>query len=153
CGAKKEVSNTAKTDFSSVAHADTVKTHVAADTVAQKKKSLAEMLAALEPGCGEKSNSESDLSFIGIFLAGMLGGFLALLTPCVFPMIPLTVSFFTKRSKTRKKGIFNAVVYAASIIVIYVLLGLFITVGFGSDALNEMASNVYFNMLFFVIFF
>jgi thiol:disulfide interchange protein DsbD len=68
-------------------------------------------------------------------------------------MIPLTVSFFTKRSKTRKKGIFNAVVYAVSIIVIYVLLGLFITVGFGSDALNEMASNVYFNMLFFVIFF
>lgn len=122
------------------------------DSVPQKKNSVEEMIAALEPGCGEKINSEEDLSFIGIFIAGMLGGFLALLTPCVFPMIPLTVSFFTKRSKTRKKGIFNAVVYAASIIVIYVLLGLLITVGFGSDALNEMASNVYFNMLFFVIF-
>jgi thiol:disulfide interchange protein len=119
----------------------------------REKSSVDEMIAALEPGCGESESEETDLSFLGIFLAGMLGGFLALLTPCVFPMIPLTVSFFTKRSKTRKKGIFNAVVYAVSIIVIYVLLGLFITVGFGSDALNEMASNVYFNMLFFVIFF
>ena len=135
-----------------IAQADSA-TATSADTVPQKKHSVDEMIAALEPGCGEKNNPESDLSFIGIFIAGMLGGFLALLTPCVFPMIPLTISFFTKRSKTRKKGIFNAVVYAASIIVIYVLLGLLITVGFGSDALNEMASNVYFNMLFFVIFF
>jgi thiol:disulfide interchange protein len=116
-------------------------------------KSLAQMRADLEAGCGEEAHSAADKSYLGIFLAGMLGGFLALLTPCVFPMIPLTVSFFTKRSKTRKKGIFNAVVYAVSIIVIYVLLGLFITMAFGSDALNEMASNVYFNMLFFIIFF
>ncbi len=128
-------------------------TQVKADTTPQKKSSLREMIAALEPECGDGSKSETDMSFIGIFIGGMLGGFLALLTPCVFPMIPLTVSFFTKRSKTRKKGIFNAVVYAVSIIVIYVLLGLFITVSFGSDALNEMASNVYFNILFFIIFF
>jgi thiol:disulfide interchange protein DsbD len=93
-----------------------------------RKKSVGEMLATLEQGCGETTTSGTDISFTGIFFAGVLGGFLALLTPCVFPMIPLTVSFFTKRSKTRKKGIFNAVVYAASIIIIYVLLGLIITV-------------------------
>ncbi len=136
----------------SVTPANTSDKQVKEDT-STTKNSLADMLAALEPGCGEKISSGADMSFIGIFIGGMLGGFLALLTPCVFPMIPLTVSFFTKRSKTRKKGIFNAVVYAVSIIVIYILLGLIITVSFGSDALNEMASNVYFNMLFFIIFF
>lgn len=108
----------------------------------------------LEPGCGtsEEGSNEMDATIIGIFIAGMLGGFLALLTPCVFPMIPMTVSFFTKRSGNRRKGIRNAVIYALSIIGIYVSLGLLVTVTFGSDALNELASNVYFNMAFFVIF-
>jgi thiol:disulfide interchange protein len=109
----------------------------------------------LEPGCGiseDGSGATSDKSFLGIFIAGMLGGFLALLTPCVFPMIPMTVSFFTKRSGSRKKGIVNAMIYAASIIVIYVVLGLLVTVSFGSDALNDLASNGFFNMLFFIVF-
>ncbi len=110
--------------------------------------------ANLEPGCGEGDNEPSaDKSFWGIFIAGMIGGLLALLTPCVFPMIPLTVSFFTKRSPTRSKGIANAIIYAVSIILIYVLLGFLVTVTLGSDALNAMASNVFFNMLFFIIFF
>ncbi len=87
-----------------------------------------------------------------IFFGGFLGGLLALLTPCVFPMIPLTVSFFTKRTKDKKKGIVNALIYALSIIIIYVFLGFTITKLLGSDALNDMASNVYFNMSFFVIF-
>ena len=87
-----------------------------------------------------------------IFFGGFLGGLLALLTPCVFPMIPLTVSFFTKRTKDKKKGIANALIYALSIIVIYVFLGFTITKLLGSDALNDMASNVYFNMGFFIIF-
>ncbi len=109
----------------------------------------------LEEGCGiseDGSGATTDKSFWGIFIAGMLGGFLALLTPCVFPMIPMTVSFFTKRSGSRKKGIMNALIYAASIIIIYVVLGLLVTVSFGSDALNDLASNGFFNMLFFVIF-
>src|SRR5262249_36535100 len=97
---------------------DTAKALVKEDN-SGSKKTVDEMLAALEPGCGESGTSGADMSFLGIFFAGMLGGFLALLTPCVFPMIPLTVSFFTKRSKTRQKGVFNAVVYAVSIIVIY----------------------------------
>jgi len=107
----------------------------------------------LEADCGAGVIPEEDRSYWGIFLAGMIGGLLALLTPCVFPMIPLTVSFFTKRSPTRQKGIANAIIYSISIILIYVILGFLVTVTLGSDALNAMASNVFFNMLFFVIFF
>jgi thiol:disulfide interchange protein DsbD len=108
----------------------------------------------LEEGCGTSSTETSkfDKSLLGIFIAGMLGGFLALLTPCVFPMVPLTVSFFTKRSGSRKKGLLNAIIYALSIIIIYVVLGLLVTIIFGSDALNDLASNGFFNLLFFVIF-
>lgn len=108
----------------------------------------------LEPGCGadEPKATSFSQSFLGIFIAGMLGGFLALLTPCVFPMIPMTVSFFTKRSGGRGKGIRNAIIYALSIIFIYVALGLLVTVTFGSDALNDLASNAFFNMAFFIIF-
>jgi len=91
-------------------------------------------------------------SLWGIFLAGFIGGLLALLTPCVFPIIPKTVSFFTKTSKTREKGLMNALLYGISIIVIYVGLGFIVTKLLGADALNEMASNAFFNLAFFVIF-
>ncbi len=108
----------------------------------------------LETGCGgEEDAVAEDKSYLGILLAGMVGGLLALLTPCVFPMIPLTVSFFTKRSGTRAKGITNAIIYALSIIFIYVTLGFLVTVTLGSDALNAMSSNAFFNLLFFIIFF
>jgi thiol:disulfide interchange protein DsbD len=90
-------------------------------------------------------------SILTIFIAGFLGGLLALLTPCVFPMLPLTVSFFTKQSKTRTEGIRNAIIYALSIIVIYVLLGMAVTVVFGADALNALSTNVWFNLAFFVL--
>lgn len=111
-------------------------------------------LSKLEPACDNGGSIQSeDKSYWGIFLAGMIGGILALLTPCVFPMIPMTVSFFTKRSPTRAKGIRNAVIYALSIILIYVTIGFFVTVTLGSDALNDLASSVFFNLLFFVIFF
>jgi thiol:disulfide interchange protein DsbD len=85
------------------------------------------------------------------FLAGLLGGFAAVLMPCIFPLLPMTVSFFTKRSGTRAKGIRNALVYGASIIVIYVALGLLITVVFGADALNNLATNGIFNFFFFLL--
>ncbi len=111
-------------------------------------------VAALDPGCSNGvAGEKSDTSIWGIFVAGMVGGLFALLTPCVFPMIPLTVSFFTKRSPTRAKGISNAIIYAFSIIIIYVVIGFLVTVTLGSDALNEMASSVFFNLLFFIIFF
>lgn len=93
----------------------------------------------------------SDKSWIGIFIAGFLGGFLALLTPCVFPMIPLTVSFFTKQSKDRAKGISNALLYGFFIIFIYVVLGFAVTVTFGADALNALSTNVWFNLFFFIL--
>lgn len=88
----------------------------------------------------------------GYLIAGLGSGLLALLTPCVFPMIPLTVSFFTKSSGSRQKGIANALTYAFSIIFIFLALGFFITLAFGPSALNAMASNQYFNLAFFVIF-
>lgn len=91
-------------------------------------------------------------SLWGYLLAGLGAGFLALLTPCVFPMIPLTVSFFTKSSSSRSKGLMNALTYAFSIILIFLGLGFFITMAFGPDALNAMASNNIFNLAFFVIF-
>ncbi|MCB0754151.1 MAG: thioredoxin family protein [Flavobacteriales bacterium] len=96
-------------------------------------------------------SSSKDRSWIGIFIAGFLGGFLALLTPCVFPMIPLTVSFFTKQSKDRAKGITNALLYGFFIIFIYVVLGFAVTVTFGADALNALSTNVWFNLFFFVL--
>ncbi len=86
-----------------------------------------------------------------IFVLGFLGGLLALLTPCVFPMIPLTVSFFTKQSQNKKTGIINSIFYGLSIIIIYVILGTIITVIFGASALNEMSTAVSFNIVFFII--
>ncbi|MDX2174700.1 MAG: cytochrome c biogenesis protein CcdA [Bacteroidota bacterium] len=94
---------------------------------------------------------KSNKSLWVIFLAGFLGGFAALLTPCVFPMIPMTVSFFTKQSKTKAKGIKNALIYSLSIIGIYVVLGLGVTLIFGADALNNLATNVWFNIAFFIL--
>lgn len=92
-----------------------------------------------------------DKSWVGIFIAGFFGGLLALLTPCVFPMIPLTVSFFTKQSKSKAKGVTNALIYGAFIVFIYVVLGFLVTVTFGADALNALSTNVYFNLFFFVL--
>ncbi len=90
-----------------------------------------------------------------IFIIAFFSGFAALLTPCVFPMIPMTVSFFTKQSKDRAKGIKNAIIYGLSIIVIYVALGTLITYAFGADSLNELSTSVSFNVIFFglLIFF
>ena len=88
---------------------------------------------------------------ITIFILSFLGGFAALLTPCVFPMIPLTVSFFTKQSKNRAKGIANAIIYGVSIIVLYTLIGFAITWAFGSDALNALSTNPWMNLAFFVL--
>lgn len=123
------------------------------DTAVVKAENNA-VITELEPGCGDGTGESKhvDKSLLGIFIAGLLGGFVALLTPCVFPMIPMTVSFFTKRSGNRKKGLMNAIIYSLSIIVIYVGLGFLVTVTLGSDALNDMASSVFFNLTFFIVF-
>lgn len=100
---------------------------------------------------GDKTSSAADRSFIYIFIAGFLGGLLALLTPCVWPMIPMTVSFFLKRSKSRKKAIRDALLYGFSIIVIYLAMGLLITGIFGASALNSLSTNAIFNIVFFLL--
>ena len=87
----------------------------------------------------------------GIFFIAFLSGFAALLTPCVFPMIPMTVSYFTKQSENKAKGVTNAIIYGISIIIIYVTLGVGVSAIFGADALNNMATNVYFNIAFFLL--
>lgn len=95
-----------------------------------------------------ETTSQEDMSWIYIFITGFFGGLLALFTPCVWPIIPMTVSFFLKRSKDKKKGIRDAWTYGASIVVIYVTLGLAITLIFGASALNALSTNAVFNILF-----
>ena len=97
-----------------------------------------------------KTASKAEGSFWAIFIAGFIGGLAAFFMPCIYPMIPMTVSFFTKQSGSRAKGIRSAVIYGVSIIIIYVALGLLITLIFGASALNEAASSATFNLLFFV---
>lgn len=110
---------------------------------------------SLKENKGNKDNDnlkeEDDQGLWMIFLIAFFSGFAALLTPCVFPMIPLTVSFFTKQSKNKVIGIRNAIFYGLSIIVIYVLLGSLVTLIFGADALNALSTNVWFNLIFFIL--
>ena len=100
---------------------------------------------------GDATVAAADTSWLFIFFAGFLGGFIALLTPCVWPMIPMTVSFFLKRTKDRKKAIRDAVTYGLSIIVIYLVMGLLITGLFGASALNNLSTNAIFNIIFFLL--
>lgn len=94
---------------------------------------------------------EAQQSLTNIFIAGFIGGLAALLMPCIFPMLPLTVSFFTKGSQTKGKAVSRAMFYGLSIIIIYVVLGLLVTVIFGADALNSLSTNGVFNFLFFIL--
>lgn len=99
----------------------------------------------------ETRKSSEEEGFTWLFFTSILFGLVALLTPCVFPMIPMTVAFFTKHSLTKTQGITNAVIYGISIIVIYVLLGVGVSAIFGADVLNSLATDVYFNIAFFLI--
>lgn len=98
-----------------------------------------------------KDMNDNPRSLWGIFIAGLIGGFAAFLMPCIYPMVPLTVSFFTKQSGSRAKGILNSLLYGLFIIVIYVALGMIVTLLFGASALNEAASSAWFNLIFFLI--
>lgn len=144
-----------------------------AETIAIMTDSLQANTPALTPGAnlsginapeqGWWANVEAELkvfednpeqqgrSLWYIFLAGFIGGLIALVTPCVWPMIPMTVSFFLKQNKSRSKSIAAATTYGASIIVIYVVLGLLVTILFGASALNELATSAVFNIIFFLL--
>lgn len=126
---------------------DTVTTESAVSP--EIKPALTEVKAKTQAAVPVKGKEEKGLWTI--FFLSFLGGFAALMTPCVFPMIPLTVSIFTKQSKTRAAGIRNAIFYGLSIILIYVLLGSIITAIFGAEALNALSTNVWFNIIFFVL--
>lgn len=108
---------------------------------------------SIKSGSTNASNGStgSNKSMILIFILSFLSGFAALLTPCVFPMIPMTVSFFTKTSKNKAMGIRNALFYGFSIIAIYVILGTIVTAIFGPAALNALSTNVWFNIIFFIL--
>ncbi len=127
---------------------DTVKV----DSVAPgPEKSVSSIKLKAEKTVVSKPKEEHKKGLWKIFFLAFLGGFAALLTPCVFPMIPMTVSFFTKQSKTPAQGKRNAVIYGISIIAIYVVLGLLVTGIFGADALNALSTNVWFNIIFFLL--
>lgn len=110
-----------------------------------KNKEVTKVIAA------KNSNKSKSKSLLTIFIIAFFSGFAALLTPCVFPMIPMTVSFFTKQSKSKSEGIRNAIIYGISIVIIYVLLGLLVSAVFGADALNALSTNVWFNVIFFFL--
>ena len=123
---------------------------LAEDSIVTSKNRLANQAGGTNKDVKDESSPEGQTLW-GIFIAGLIGGFAAFLMPCIYPMVPLTTSYFTKRSGSRTKGIWNAVIYGVSIIVIYVALGMIITLLFGASALNEAASSALFNLLFFVI--
>ncbi|TDD95484.1 protein-disulfide reductase DsbD family protein [Flavobacterium cellulosilyticum] len=121
------------------------------DSLAPSLGTSYSMEAVPEKAVPAENKTESQRGLWSIFFIAFLSGFAALLTPCVFPMIPMTVSFFTKQSKTRAAGIRNAIIYGVAIILIYVLLGLLVTWIFGADALNALSTNVWFNIIFFLL--
>lgn len=118
--------------------------------IAMQKSKAPDSTLTAQSESEPESNTEN-MSWLAIFLAGFIGGFAALLTPCVFPMIPMNVSFFTKQSKTKKQGIRNALVYSIFLIALYVGLGLGVTLIFGAGALHSLSTNVWFNLAFFVL--
>lgn len=124
---------------------------LAVDTVKKEEAVQPKIEKTAETAAAEIPAPAPSRSLWSIFFLAFLGGFAALFTPCVFPMIPMTVSFFTKQSKSRAKGIRNAIFYGLSIIAIYVILGLIVTKIFGADALNALSTDVWFNLIFFVI--
>jgi thiol:disulfide interchange protein len=135
-----------------VVEAGTVLNTRKVDTVAAViEKSTSTIPPKLEKTVVSKPKEEPKRGLWTIFFLALLGGFAALLTPCVFPMIPMTVSFFTKQSKTPAQGKRNAIIYGISIIAIYVILGLLVTGIFGADALNALSTNVWFNIIFFLL--
>lgn len=128
----------------------------AADSVAIRKKQAdsvkkAEAVKASKTPAAASKTAEKPKSLWQIFIEGLLGGFTAVILPCIYPLLPLTVSFFTKKSGSKSKAVMQSLIYGVSIIVIYVTLGLLISIIFGSDALNELATNGIFNIFFFLL--
>ena len=131
------------------------KTFNSTKTLEEKKKTITNEIVkkklAVENDIEIEESKTNSKSIFFIFIISFLSGFAALITPCVFPMIPLTVSFFTKQSKDKVSGVRNAILYALCIIIIYVLLGTIVTGLFGASFLNSLSTNIYFNLFFFLL--
>lgn len=137
--------------FDDVEFTEIAEGHSQEDSIAQVEPEEEAVTIQRDSIADEGQTASDDSSLWTIFIAGFIGGFAALLMPCIFPMLPLTVSFFTKGNHSKGKGIMQAVIYGLSIIVIYVLLGILITVFFGADALNSLSTNGIFNFAFFLL--
>lgn len=154
--AKKEAETKEEVTAPAIAATPVATDSIAADSVASAPVSEAvsadwwSNVEAEMKAFKDDTESESH-SLWYIFIAGFIGGLIALVTPCVWPMIPMTVSFFLKQNKTRRKSLAAAATYGASIIVIYVLLGLLVTAIFGASALNDLATSALFNIIFFLL--
>ncbi|GAB2700145.1 hypothetical protein GCM10027037_26100 [Mucilaginibacter koreensis] len=142
---KADTISTADVDFTPIA---TARDSMAAKAKLQQQAPATKtaIASAVPPSADQKPKT-----LWQIFIAGLLGGFAALIMPCIYPLLPLTVSFFTKKSGSRSKAVYQSLLYGVSIIVIYVLLGLLITAFFGSNALNALATNGIFNFCFFLL--
>jgi len=131
---------------------DSAVNNISNDTAVKDSTALsADVSKSDNPAAKATSSSEKEKTLWETFIAGLVGGFLAFLMPCIFPMVPLTISYFTKRAGSRQKGIGQALIYGLSIIVIYVAFGLLITLIFGSSGLNAFSSSGIFNFFFFIL--
>ncbi|SDQ00972.1 thiol:disulfide interchange protein DsbD [Mucilaginibacter sp. OK268] len=145
-----------KADTASTAGVQFTDIPTAADSIAIRKKA-ADSVAKAQAAAKQKAQqqkappAEKPKTLWQIFIFGLLGGFTAVILPCIYPLLPLTVSFFTKKSGSRRKAIGQSLIYGVSIIIIYVTLGLLISIIFGSDALNQLATNGIFNIFFFLL--
>ena len=149
-GQKIEVADNKKEDKSFLQTTIT-KDNSKKNDVIPAKAGISETKSTVSNDLKNQEKKEKNKSLWVLFGLSFLAGFAALLTPCVFPMIPMTVSFFTKQSKSKAQGIRNAIIYGISIVVLYVLLGTVITAIFGADSLNALSTNVWFNIIFFIL--
>ena len=134
------------------AKADTQNSNNGGKNYGGQNDSAQNKTAGVSPTDKKQDSNNGNKSLLWLFLAALGGGIAAVLTPCVYSMIPITVSFFTKRSKTRKEGLRNAFYYSLSIIIIFTILGVLISAIFGANALNSLSTNWIANLFFFVIF-
>ncbi|GAA4336318.1 hypothetical protein GCM10023149_44940 [Mucilaginibacter gynuensis] len=146
----------AQTDTTSSADIEFTDIPSAADSIAAAKKAREAKKAIAKPATEVKATTVAkpaapSQSLWTLFITGFIQGLLAVTMPCIYPLLPLTVSFFTKKAGSRQKGILHSIIYGISIIVIYVLLGFAVTLAFGPGALNALATNGIFNLLFFIL--
>jgi thiol:disulfide interchange protein len=137
--------------FTEIGSAEDSASNAAVNKSIVNDSTKADTTAAVTTTAATTAADQANKTLWQTFIEGLIGGFIAFLMPCIFPMVPLTVSYFTKRAGSRQRGIFQALIYGASIIVIYVALGLLITLLFGSAKLNELSSSGWFNFAFFIL--